>query len=99
MGCDHQVHFFYLQSLILIQKLRNEAHRFSLKLHRNKRSENTFTNELDNIKGIGDLTRIKLLKTFKSNNNISKLSIVELQNAIGTSKGKLVFDYYNELKV
>jgi excinuclease ABC subunit C len=87
------------ESLILIQKLRNEAHRFSLKLHRNKRSENTFTNELDNIKGIGDLTRVKLLKTFKSNNNIAKLSIIELQKAIGNSKGKLVFDYYNELNV
>jgi len=87
------------ESLILIQKLRNEAHRFSLKLHRNKRSENTFTNELDNIKGIGDLTRVKLLKTFKSNNNIAKLSIIELQKAIGNSNGKLVFDYYNELNV
>jgi len=87
------------ESLILIQKLRNEAHRFSLKHHRNKRSENAFTNELDNIKGIGDLTRIKLLKTFKSNINISKLPIKELQKTIGNSKAKLVFDYYNDLNV
>ena len=87
------------ESLILIQKLRNEAHRFSLKLHRNKRSENAFTNELDNIKGIGDSTRIKLLKTFKSNINISKLSIKELQKSIGNSKAKLVFDYYNDLNI
>ena len=87
------------ESLILIQKLRNEAHRFSLKHHRNKRSENAFTNELDNINGIGDLTRIKLLKTFKSNINISKLTIKELQKTIGNSKGKLVFDYYNDLNV
>jgi len=87
------------ESLILIQKLRNEAHRFSLKHHRNKRSENAFTNELDNIKGIGDLTRTKLLKTFKSNINISKLTIKELQKTIGNSKAKLVFDYYNDLNV
>tara|TARA_B110000003_G_scaffold175840_1_gene175324 strand:+ start:1963 stop:3759 length:1797 start_codon:yes stop_codon:yes gene_type:complete len=87
------------ESLILIQKLRNEAHRFSLKLHRNKRSENAFTNELDNIKGIGNLTRTKLLKTFKSNINISKLSIKELQKSIGNSKAKLVFDYYNDLNI
>ena len=87
------------ESLILIQKLRNEAHRFSLKLHRNKRSENAFTNELDNIKGIGNSTRTKLLKTFKSNINISKLSIKELQKSIGNFKAKLVFDYYNDLNV
>ena len=87
------------ESLILIQKLRNEAHRFSLKLHRNKRSENAFTNELDNIKGIGNLTRTKLLKTFKSNINISKLSIKELEKSIGNSKAKLVFDYYNDLNI
>ena len=87
------------ESLILIQKLRNEAHRFSLKLHRNKRSENAFTNELDNIKGIGNSTRTKLLKTFKSNINISKLSIKELQKSIGNSKAKLVFDYYNDLNI
>ena len=87
------------ESLILIQKLRNEAHRFSLKLHRNKRSENAFTNELDNIKGIGNSTRTKLLKTFKSNINISKLSIKELQKSIGNFKAKLVFDYYNDLNI
>ena len=87
------------ESLILIQKLRNEAHRFSLKLHRNKRSENAFTNELDNIKGIGNSTRTKLLKTFKSNINISKLSIKELEKSIGNSKAKLVFDYYNDLNI
>ena len=87
------------ESLILIQKLRNEAHRFSLKHHRNKRSENAFTNELDNIKGIGDLTRVKLLKTFKSNMNISKLTFKELENSIGNSKAKLVFDYYSDLNV
>ena len=87
------------ESLILIQKLRNEAHRFSLRHHRNKRSENTFTNELNNIKGIGDSTMITLLKKFKSNDKISKLSIHELKESIGDFKAKLVFDYYNDLNV
>tara|TARA_B110000091_G_scaffold174597_1_gene188671 strand:+ start:182 stop:1981 length:1800 start_codon:yes stop_codon:yes gene_type:complete len=87
------------ESLILIQKLRNEAHRFSLRHHRNKRSENTFTNELNNIKGIGDSTMITLLKKFKSNDKISKLSIQELKESIGDFKAKLVFDYYNDLNV
>ena len=87
------------ESLILIQKLRNEAHRFSLRHHRNKRSENAFTNELNNIKGIGGSTMIALLKKFKSNDKISKLSIQELQESIGNFKAKLVFDYYNDLNV
>ena len=86
------------ESLILIQKLRNEAHRFSLKHHRNKRSENTFTNELNNIKGIGDTTMITLLKKFKSNDKISKLRFEDLQNSIGKSKAALVFNHYNAVK-
>ena len=86
------------ESLILIQKLRNEAHRFSLKHHRNKRSENAFTNELNNIKGIGDTTMITLLKKFKSNDKISKLRFEDLQNSIGKSKAALVFNHYNAVK-
>ena len=86
------------ESLILIQKLRNEAHRFSLKHHRNKRSENAFTNELNSIKGIGDTTMITLLKKFKSNDKISKLRFEDLQNSIGKSKAALVFNHYNALK-
>jgi excinuclease ABC subunit C len=87
------------ESLILIQKLRNEAHRFSLRHHRNKRSENAFTNELNNIKGIGDTTMITLLKKFKSNDKISKLNIEDLQDSIGKSKAALVFNHYNGIKV
>ena len=86
------------ESLILIQKLRNEAHRFSLKHHRNKRSENAFTNELNSIKGIGDTTMITLLKKFKSNDKISKLRFEDLQNSIGKSKAALVFNHYNAVK-
>lgn len=86
------------ESLILIQKLRNEAHRFSLKHHRNKRSENAFTNELNSIKGIGDTTMITLLKKFKSNDKISKLCFEDLQNSIGKSKAALVFNHYNAVK-
>jgi len=58
------------ETLRLIQNLRNEAHRFSLKHHRSKRRSNFLTNELDQIKGIGEKTIIDLLRHFKSNKNI-----------------------------
>jgi len=69
-----------------------------LKHHRNKRSENAFTNELNSIKGIGDTTMITLLKKFKSNDKISKLRFEDLQNSIGKSKAALVFNHYNAVK-
>ena len=84
------------ESLIIIQKLRNEAHRFSLQLHRNKRSKSSLSNELDSINGIGESTTIKLLKTFKSNKLISKASLDDLKECIGLAKAKIIFDYYNK---
>ena len=84
------------ESLIIIQKLRNEAHRFSLQLHRNKRSKSSLSNELDSINGIGESTTIKLLKTFKSNKLISKASLNDLKECIGLAKAKIIFDYYNK---
>ena len=84
------------ESLIIIQKLRNEAHRFSLQLHRNKRSKSSLSNELDSISGIGESTTIKLLKTFKSNKLISKASLDDLKECIGLAKAKIIFDYYNK---
>ena len=80
----------------IIQKLRNEAHRFSLQLHRNKRSKSSLSNELDSISGIGESTTIKLLKTFKSNKLISKASLDDLKECIGLAKAKIIFDYYNK---
>ncbi|MCH1548511.1 MAG: excinuclease ABC subunit UvrC [Flavobacteriaceae bacterium] len=84
------------ESLIIIQKLRNEAHRFSLQLHRNKRSKSSLSNELDSISGIGESTTIKLLKTFKSNKLISKASLDDIKECIGSAKAKIIFDYYNK---
>jgi len=84
------------ESLIIIQKLRNEAHRFSLQLHRNKRSKSSLSNELDSINGIGESTTIKLLKTFKSNKLISKASLDDIKECIGSAKAKIIFDYYNK---
>ena len=82
------------ETLRLIQNLRNEAHRFSLKHHRSKRRSNFLTNELDQIKGIGEKTIIDLLRHFKSNKNISTAKIKDLIKIVGKKRALLIYNYY-----
>ena len=82
------------ETLRLIQNLRNEAHRFSLKHHRSKRRSNFLTNELDQIKGIGEKTIIDLLRHFKSNRNISTAKIKDLIKIVGGKRALLIYNYY-----
>jgi len=83
-------------SLKLLQHLRDEAHRFAITFHRERRSKRTFQTELTEIDGIGETIASKLLIEFKSVSEIRNKSLEELSNFIGASKGKLVFDYFNE---
>ena len=85
------------ETLKLIQKLRNEAHRFSLKHHRSKREKNLISNELDSIKGIGQKTILDLLRHFKSNKSISSANIEELKKVVGHSKALLIYNYYRDI--
>ena len=85
------------ESLRVIQQLRNEAHRFGITHHRNKRSKAAFGTELTDIKGIGDNTSNQLLTHYKSVKRIKASTLKSLENVIGKSKGKLVFDYFNAL--
>lgn len=85
------------ESLRVIQQLRNEAHRFGITHHRNKRSKAAFGTELTDIKGIGDNTSNQLLTHYKSVKRIKESTLKSLENVIGKSKGKLVFDYFNAL--
>jgi len=87
------------ETLKVIQFARNEAHRFGITFHRNKRSGKFVTSELENIKGIGEGTAIKLLQEFKSVKAIKKLKLNEIEISIGKSKAKLVFDYFNSNSV
>ncbi len=84
------------ESLKLIQKLRDEAHRFSLRQHRNRRDNNFLDSELNKIDGIGEKTAISLIKEFKSVNNIKIKSIEELKSIVGQKRAKIVYDYYNK---
>ena len=74
------------ESLKIIQRLRNEAHRFGIKHHRNQRSKNTFTTSLDNIEGIGEKTIQILLSNFGSVEKIREAKRETLENLISKSK-------------
>lgn len=82
-------------SLKIIQQLRNEAHRFAITAHRNRRSKGSFKTELQQIEGIGDKISKELLSHFKSIKKISEATEKELTDLVGFSKGKLVFKYFN----
>jgi excinuclease ABC subunit C len=80
------------ESLKVIQFLRNEAHRFGIKLHRNKRSKKAIQSGLDVFPGIGPKTKETLLKKFKSFKRIKEANKDDLISIIGNSKGTLLFN-------
>jgi excinuclease ABC subunit C len=86
------------ETLRIIQQIRDEAHRFGITHHRNKRSRATFTSELNEIKGISDKTAEKLLLALKSVKNIKEARLDEIEEVIGKSKAKLVYDFFNEVE-
>jgi len=86
------------ETLKVIQNLRNEAHRFSLTFHKSKRSKVSLKSELDIITGIGEKTKLKLLKKFKSISNIKKHSFDEVSSEVGKSKAKKLFEFLDDDK-
>ena len=84
------------ESLKLIQKIRDEAHRFSLRQYRNRRDNQFIDSELINIDGIGEKTAVSLMKKFKSVKNIKSKSLYDLKIAIGDKKGTIIYNYYNK---
>lgn len=77
-------------SLRVIQTLRDEAHRFGITHHRNRRSKGQIVSELDGIKGIGPASAAKLMKYFKSMKRVREASEAELSAVIGRAKAKLL---------
>jgi excinuclease ABC subunit C len=82
------------ETLKVLQHIRDEAHRFGITHHRNKRSKGTIKTEITNIKGISNLTANKLLSHFKSVKKISTCTIDELSEIIGHHKALLVHQYF-----
>ena len=82
-------------SLKIIQQLRNEAHRFGISFHRDKRSSSMIKSGLDEIQGIGPKTKEILLKHFGSIEKIKEASREQLENLIGNSKTSILIDFFN----
>ena len=81
-------------SLKIIQQLRNEAHRFGINFHRDKRSADMVKSELDQLKGIGPRTIEILLKHFGSVDKIKSASVDQLEKIVGPSKTAVLSEYF-----
>jgi excinuclease ABC subunit C len=84
------------ETLKVIQQLRNEAHRFGITFHRDKRSKNALGTELEEIEGIGEKTAVSLLKEFRSIKNIKVASKKELVRIVGEAKASLIQAHYQD---
>lgn len=84
------------ESLKIIQHLRNEAHRFGITFHRNKRSSTALNTELEEIPGIGEKTVVELLKNFRSVKRIKEASEENLSSVIGKSKAGIIYNHYHK---
>lgn len=82
-------------ALKLLQKVRDEAHRFAVSFHRNKRSKRTIKTELTQISGIGQKTAQQLLKEFGSVKSVQNAALEDLQEEIGEKTGQKVYKYFH----
>ena len=82
------------ESLKIIQQLRNEAHRFGINFHRQKRSSAAIDSELEQIEGIGEKTAQELLKSFKSVKRIKEASLEDLTNSVGRAKALKIYETF-----
>lgn len=83
------------ETLKIIQQLRNEAHRFGITFHRNKRSKTALNTELEAIPGIGDKTVVELLTHFRSLKRIKEASREDLALVVGNAKAGIVYNTYH----
>jgi len=83
-------------SLKIIQQLRNEAHRFGINFHRDKRSSDMVKSDLDKIKGIGPRAKEILLKHFKSVDDIKNVSAGDLEKVVGGAKAIILSEYFRK---
>ncbi|WP_164974445.1 excinuclease ABC subunit UvrC [Flavobacterium amnicola] len=82
------------ETLKIIQHLRNEAHRFGITFHRDKRSKSALNSSLESIPGIGEKTMEILIKHFKSVKRIKEASEKEISDVVGVSKAKKISEFY-----
>jgi excinuclease ABC subunit C len=85
------------ESLKLIQRIRDEAHRFAITYHRDKRSRNSLISELENIEGIGKKTAAKLLKYFKGVKKIREAPMEDVVTVVGSDKAQKIKEYFETI--
>ncbi|MEX0274091.1 MAG: excinuclease ABC subunit UvrC [Flavobacteriaceae bacterium] len=83
------------ETLKIIQQLRNEAHRFGINHHRNKRSKEAVGSELTQIEGVGKKTSEELLKKFKSVKRIKSATLGELADQVGMARAKKIYEAFH----
>ena len=84
------------ETLKIIQHLRNEAHRFGITHHRDKRSKSALNSSIETIPGIGEKTMLTLLKHFKSVKRLKLATEKEISDVIGVAKAKKISDFYKK---
>ena len=77
----------------LLTNIQDEVHRFAISFHRDKRSKRQTSSELDIINGIGEKTKLTLMKEFKSIKRIKEATLEQLEATIGKSKARIIYDY------
>ncbi len=84
------------ETLKVIQQLRNEAHRFGITFHRDKRSKAALNSSIETIAGIGEKTMLVLIKHFKSVKRLKLATENEISDVVGVSKAKKITDFYRK---
>ena len=85
------------RSLQVIQALRDEAHRFGITHHRDRRSKGQISSELDNIKGVGPATAKTLMLKFKSVKKIKEATMEDLASTVGSSKARIIYSHFHPI--
>ncbi len=83
------------ETLKILQRVRDESHRFGVKNHRTRRKNSTIKSELEEIPGIGEKTIEMLLQKLKSVKRVKESSQETLEEILGKAKGKMVWEYFN----
>lgn len=83
------------ETLKILQRVRDESHRFGVKHHRTRRKNSTIKSELEEIPGIGEKTVELLLSKLKSVKRIKESDLATLEEILGKAKGKMVWEYFN----
>jgi excinuclease ABC subunit C len=86
------------ETLKITQYLRNEAHRFGITFHRNKRSKTAIQSELEQIPDVGAQTITTLLRKFKSAKRVKEASFEELKETVGNARARKVYEYFQPKK-